>query len=87
MDAFAVLTAPVTTSLYSGMLSERCICLAIARGLETDESSLSSLFIVLLLLYQIRYCVFYGKGGRCENAIQNSVYLKIPVYVLRIQKQ
>jgi hypothetical protein len=53
MDAFAVLAGPVAASLFSGMLSERCIRLIVPRGLEKDEASPPSLFIIMLVLYLI----------------------------------
>ena len=50
MDAFVIAGAPgmpVVASLFSGMLSERCVRLAASRGLENDdESSILSLFIL-----------------------------------------
>lgn len=53
MDASAVPVSPVVASLFSGMLSERCIRLAVLREPENDEStppfSIVSSLVYLLL--------------------------------------
>ena len=57
MDASAMLEAPGVASLCSGMLSDRCIRRAIARGLVNAEVSLLSLSILQVVVTLLRYLV------------------------------
>lgn len=74
MDASAVLEAPGVASLCSGMLSDRCIRRAIARGLVKAEVSLLLFSILLLLVMPVLYlvldCGWYVRELDCIGIVR-----------------